>query len=250
MTALIDCKLFLDGYNLSEESNEFNVASEVNLLNNTRFGDHTERNAAGLVKAAVSVGGFFSAKGTGDNAQSDDVLSSFFGLADKVFTACPLTGVDGEIAYFLKFLEGEYHHGGKVGDSHLFGMSGKASHGSGLVRGTVMKHGAVNTDGNGTAYELGAVGATKKVYVGVHYYVISDFTEDDQLILYLESDDNESFTSATQRAQITVCDGTGAYRGGWVSAVGPITDTWWRVRWAETVTGDPTFTFIASVGIK
>ena len=95
-----------------------------------------------------------------------------------------------------------------------------------LGRGTILKNATANvtTDGTGTAYELGAVGASETVYAAVHVHYLDGGTLD----LAIQSDDNGSMTSATERIGFTNATAT---TSEWSTAAGAITDTWWRVSW-------------------
>jgi hypothetical protein len=95
-----------------------------------------------------------------------------------------------------------------------------------LMRGTILKNATTNITGNGdgTAYELGAVTATERVYAAVHIHAVDGGT----VAVKIQSDDNEGMASATDR--ITFSTSTGV-TSQWKELAGPVTDTWWRANW-------------------
>ena len=101
-----------------------------------------------------------------------------------------------------------------------------------------------SASGNTTGRQLGAVSATQSVYASIHVWSVAG-TSTPTLTAKIQSDDNSSFTSATDR--ITMSSAT-AITSEYKSQAGAITDDYWRVNW--TVSGtSPIFKAIVSIGI-
>ena len=93
--------------------------------------------------------------------------------------------------------------------------------------------------------QLGAVGATEKCYVGIHCYGVSG-TSTPTVTFKLQSDDNSSFTSPTDRITFSNITAIGA---DYQSAAGAITDTYYRLNY--TISGtSPSFSIHATIGIE
>ena len=98
--------------------------------------------------------------------------------------------------------------------------------------------------GNSTGRNLGAVAATKKLFVAAHVVSVSG-TSTPTLALKVQSDDNSSFTSATDRITLTNFTAVGAQ---YSSVAGAITDTHFRINYTLSGTS-PSFKVFITVGI-
>ncbi len=97
--------------------------------------------------------------------------------------------------------------------------------------------------GSGLARQLGALSATRALYVGLH--VLSAAGTTPSVTVVVESDDAVGMASPTTRATFTAATAAG---GQTVQIPGPVTDDWWRVRW--TISGTtPSFLFVAAAGL-
>ena len=98
--------------------------------------------------------------------------------------------------------------------------------------------------GNGTSQQLGAVTSAQKVYAAIHIWSISG-TSTPTITVKIQSDDNSSFTSATDRITFTAATAIGSQ---YKATAGAITDTYWRANY--TITGtNPIFAIAISCGI-
>jgi len=147
----------------------------------------------------------------------------------------------------------EYVWGGSVGDLGKFSVKSETV-GIRMVRGHILENGAAAriVTANGTAFELGAVGATKYLYGAIH--VIAAATAvGDTLAVIIESDDVENFGGTpSTRITFTTVLGNGGVTYQWATPVaGEITDTWWRTAWTIVDAGadDASFTFVVFMGI-
>lgn len=113
-----------------------------------------------------------------------------------------------------------------------------------VVRGVLATKQTVTATGDGTGHQVGAVASGQSVWAGVHFLTAGGTTP--SCTVLVESDDNAGFTSPTTRITFTAATARGAQ---WSSAAGPITDTYWRMRW--TVSGtSPSFQVRGFIGIQ
>ena len=230
---LQDCKLYLSEFDLSGDMNAMALNYSADMQENTTFGNDTHVSLGGLKSVTMGHEGYFSA-GTDE---VDEVLFNKMAVANSVVTIGPTNGADGEIAYLMQSTVSEYSPGASVGDMMAFSVSSEANN-DGLIRGTIMHTASRTSSGVGVTRQLGAVSADQKVYASLH--VISG---SGSLDIVVESDDNGSMTSDTNR--LTFTNATGK-TSEFLSLVGAITDDYWRVSY--TVTG--TLNFIVAIGIK
>jgi len=221
---LSDCGVYVAEYDLSGDHNAISLTESGAVLDATTFGCSTRVNAGGLSDIALTGEGYWES-GSGDlDAALNDVLM----VHDELITIAPQTTDAGDAAKFFKSLTSTYTPmTGSVGELLKFNIG--ASGRSVLANGNILANEKVTVTGNGTAYELGAVGAAEYLYGGVHVTAFDGTS----IGLTIESDDNESFTSATTRITFTIASDVTAE---WATPVsGAITDTWWRATW--TVVG-------------
>ena len=154
---------------------------------------------------------------------------------------------DGSVAYTMNGIALSYSpFGGEVGQLAMASVKGRSAS-SPVVRGKVLHPlgTARSASGTGTGRQLGAVVAGKSVYAALHVASATGTTP--SLTVKVQSDDNGSFTTPTDRITFTAeTDATSHYQ--WGSAAGAITDDYWRASWTISGTG-PSFTFLLAVGI-
>ena len=97
--------------------------------------------------------------------------------------------------------------------------------------------------GTGTAVAFTAPTATQSLYASFH---VLSVTGTGTLTLKVQTDDNGSFTSATDR--ITFTAATTGNTAQWSSVAGAITDDWWRITYTISGTG-PAFAFAVTAGV-
>jgi len=240
MAILRDQKVYWDAYDLTGDLSALTLDYGVDTLDDTALGDTFRSNAAGLVTVASQIEGFYRS-GTGT---FEPALMNNLAIQDKPFTVTN-NGTEGTTAWFYKMLEGDYHPiKGSSGELQTFSAGGMAN--SVLVKGQsiAVKSGIIAT-ANGTAYQVGAVPAGKKLYVALHILSVSGTNP--TLDLTINSDDASGFPSSTTRGTFSQKTGIGS---DWMEIAGPITDDWWRARWVVGGTGTPTFSFILAAGIR
>lgn len=235
------CKFYLNGYDLSGSFNAFGLDYTAEAVDDTMFGD-TARSRLGGLKAAG-----FSHQGAADFADDglDEIANSILGSIDQIMTIAPTDGTDGERAFTGKVMVARITPiAGAVGDLARFEISGEVSS-SDFVRGTILGTGAKASSTSGTGRQLGAVGATQKLYAALHVIGVSGSSP--TLDLKIQSDDNGSFTSATDRITFNQMTAIGAQFA--TPVAGAIADDYWRATWTIGGTSTPTFTIVVVVGI-
>ena len=237
---LTQCKLFLAQYDLSGQMNALAMEYSADVPDATTFGNTSHVRAAGGLKTwSANHEGLWEA----GVDLIDDALFNIMGLNDKLMTVGPTDGLEGSPSLFGLTVESEYSPGAAVGDLFSFNVSAESS--SALVNGTIMYNAAIGASGNGTSRQLGAVGATEKLYMGMH--VIAASGGSPTLDVTVESDDNSGMTTPTTRGTF---DQAIATTSQWLDPVdGAITDDWWRIDFVIGGAG-PSFTFVVSLGIQ
>lgn len=237
---LTNCKLYFDKFDLSGQMNSVGIDYGAELQDVTSFGDSTRVRVGGLKTISVNHEGFWE----GGIDKIDDALFKRISQSDVPMTICPRTGADGEIAYSLKSILGQYSPGADVGSAFAFSVSGECSD-TGLIKGSVLINGTRVASGDGTAFNLGAVSSTQKIYAALHVLSVSGTSP--TLAVKIQSDDASGMASPLDRITFTTATASSSQ---WATPVaGPITDTWWRVNF--TIGGtSPSFNFVVFLGIQ
>lgn len=227
----------LGEFDISADHKAVSLVLSNELQDSTRYGQTARTSIPGLNS--------WQAAGEGYNDFVDDALDErMFGkiaLADVLLTIAPLGATVTQVAYFGNSVQGEYSPAGDdVGDILAFRWSASGSGANGMVRGSVTLNAQPSSTGNGTAYQLGAVSATQRVYLGLHFITCTA-----AITVTLESDALEGFGSATTQISAASQSAPGHQ---FLSAAGAITDDWWRI--AYTIGGGGSFDIIALVGIQ
>jgi len=221
---LSSCKIYVDNYDISGDSNEGTLDFATPALDATTFSDVVSRvKIPGLSEAKIALGVLYDASTA--YVPDDEMWTWRNGMTAKIVTVCPATGVDGEVAYCLKGLGASYEQGGSVGDVKKGTWNIEGGGGTGLAfRGTISKNATagVAAGGNGSSYELGLLGTGHTMYSVLHVYSITGGT----LNVTVYSDTATNFPSATSRIAHTNATATTAE---WLTLAGPIADdTFWR----------------------
>ena len=235
---LNDAKLYMAGRDFSGQINALALAHGADVKDAPVFGDKGIRRLSGLADIALSHAGFF------DAATVDADLHAIIGVDNVPVTAAPNDGAEGKPAYIFQAAHGSYAPGAEVGELFGYAVTAVGSGGDKLVKGTILGNGVETATGNGTAFQVGAVGATQKLYAALHVFAVSGTTP--TLDVTVESDDASGFASAVTRITFVQKTAVGAE---WATPIaGAITDDWWRI--AFTIGGgSPSFTFIVTIGI-
>ena len=248
---LIDARIFGGGVNFSGQSNKVELAFDLDEADTTVFepanpADRGWKERTGTVlDAKASIGGFWNA---GDPGKVDNALWAGLGLVD-VWSFIKGTGAVGDVAYTLRSLQSKYQliggdHGKVAPFEASLAGSGFAFRGQVAHPHTTPRAAA----GNGATVQLldngGGVPAGQYLYAALHLQSVAG-TSTPTLTAVVESDDNAGFTTPVTR--LTFAPATA--RGGQLLRVaGPITDTFYRVKWTVSG-GTPSFLFAATIGV-
>jgi hypothetical protein len=235
-----DIRLLLDGLDLSGDANAFSFvhASEVQDATPMNVSGR-KRQGQGLISTDFAHEGFWNSNGVDG---LDEVLYGKIGMANALMSIFPETLAEGALVYFVAGIAGEYSFLGSIGEMNRFALSGQSSHGDGLLRGSALHYATRTTSGNGSALDLGAVGAAQRLYAGLH---VIDGTG--TLDVKIQSDAAGGFGSPLD--QVTFPQQVGKAGVYAASVAGPNTDSFWRASW--TIGGaTPSFTFAVVMAIR
>ena len=239
---LLDCRLFAVGADLSGVSNKIELSAEheVKERTNYRSGGYKEVKA-GLASAEITGEGQWEA---GDPSRVDDASWAALGGTGP-YTVCAEDSIVGALAYFTKGMRQNFKFGDAVGEINPWSGTVKSSWP--LVRGQIAHPpGTARTaTGTGTALNLGAVAAGKRLYAALHVLSVAGTTP--SITARVESDDAVGMASPTTRLTFGAAT---AVSGDILRSDGTaITDTYYRLAW--TISGTtPSFLFAAAIGIQ
>lgn len=236
-------KCYLGPWDFTGKSNKVSLDYSVEEKEQTVLDSNSFIYFPGLMKVAVDMGGFAD---VGDHSTgtlfTDPVLQAAVGETVSVPFSFSTGGADGDMACMFQGLRSKYDPiAGSVGDLQEFNlkvMAGAAR----LVRAKVglPKASYASASGNGTAYQLGALSATQKLYAAVHFFAVAS---PGSVVIKVQSD-TVGFPSPVD--QITFTAATGQ-TSEWREVSGAITDDYWRVTYART--GGTTFQAAVLFGI-
>lgn len=231
--SLTNATIYGDGYDLSCASNNVNFTLSVQELVATTFcNDGFTERVGGLKESTTEIAGYWEGDGI------DDATFDTLGTRKTAFSVAA-DDAAGSVAYLFKPIDLNYSALGQVGELAPFSLTTKNHGSAGIARGQLIAPKQdVSATGALTGFQVGAVGASAKMYVATHV-----FSAGTTVTFDIESDDNSSFTSATSRATIGALTGTG---GTWTAIDGAITDDYWRVN-VTACTG--TFSMAVAIGI-
>lgn len=234
---LKNAKIYLAQYDVSGDFNQVSLQSDTEGLDATTFGQTAKIEVPGLESVKFS-GKVFSQFDASD-PKVEDILMANLAVKDVPLTVSPLGGASGDLAWFFKAMVAGYSPGLVVGQLPTADVTASMSGGR-LIRGTVLETGAKVAGSAGTAYQLGAVSATQRVYGALHILAISGggtFTAK------VQSDNAVGFPSGTDVLSFTAATAKGSE---WKEAAGAITDDWWRASWTLTA-GSVTFAVVVGI---
>jgi len=238
MTGLVlkEAEVWLAGFRLTGAMNAVAIDYSAELQDDTTFADGgTRSRLAGLRNVTAQCDGFFDGEGI------DEALFSRVGLVGVPMSVAPKGATEGERAFTFLADLAEYSPGGAVGE--MLGFSAGAEGDGDLIRGLLAHNATRNASGDGTALQLGSVGAGQKLYAALH---VLSAEPGDTLDVVIESDDASGFASPTTR--LTFAQAAGV-TSEWVEVTGPITDEWFRASWSVAGTA-PSVAFVVIFGIK
>lgn len=240
---LIDVRLFTGGADLSGSSNKVELGAEVEDKDATNYRSNGWKEVlGGLASAEISGEGQWEA---GDPGMVDDTSWAQLGGRGP-WTICPTDATVGALAYTTRALQAEYKVGETVGE--IAPWTGTAKSSWPVARGQIAHPpGTARTaTGAGTALNLGAVAAGRRLYAALHVLSVAG-TSTPTITVDVESDEDDQFESAATALSFDAATAAG---GQILRTDGTaITDTWYRAAW--TVSGSsPSFLFALALGVK
>ena len=238
-TSVISARpLWINAYDFSSSVHGLAIDYGADEKDGTTLADSTH-----IAKGGIKTFGF-GMEGHWDETSSNPVDSQQFSKtgANSVMTYATGSGAEGEAAYFINLLQSAYEQSGGVGEMFAFTVSGNAA--GNLIRGTIELKGSLTSTGNSTGRQLGAVVAGQSVYAAMHVTTVSGTSPTFDAIV--QSDDNGSFPSATNRLTFTQAT---SITSEILSTAGAITDDFWRVNYTIGGTDTPTFIVVVTIGI-
>lgn len=235
---LTNACIYVHSYDLGVHSNQVSVTAEAETVDNTTFGSGGYRSRRGGLKTvSAEFAGFHD---------SDPSASGFteLGVIDRGITVSA-GGSEGDVAYVFWGGNFSYETLGAVGEMNPFTISSESTNSRGLVRTKLAK-----TKGSfsaaapvGSAINLGAGGAGKKIRASVHI-----FSAGAACTVLVESSADQAFTSPlgvmnVNAAGAITAAGTYYNETGADSATNP----WYRFN-VTSCTG--TFVIAGSIGIQ
>ena len=234
-----NAKMMLGGYDLSGQLNSLSLQLGSEMQDDTVFGDNTRTSRSGIITVSAEINGFV--EDDSSDPKVGDRMYAEIGLENSIFSAYPENHAETDVGVAMKVMQGSFVPGGAVGDLHAFSADFQAR--SRLYNGTVVHNASKTSTGNGTALQLGAVGANDELYAWMHVTSAVGTTLD----VDIESDNSGGFSSATTRGSFTQVATTVTSQLTAKLNSGAITDDWWRV--AYTIAGGGPYVFLVGISI-
>jgi hypothetical protein len=242
---LLDARLFVAGADLSGSGSKIEVDEEAEAKKTTNWrSGGAEENLAGISAVDWTAEGQWEA---GTPGLPDDVFWAGR-RAIEPWSAAPQGDSDlvaGGLMYMNRVLRTKASIWGAVGEVASWNASGRGSWP--LVRGLAAHASMVprTAGGNGDTLNPGAVSAGRAIYANVHALSVTG-TSTPSITVTVQSSAASNFASPTDRIVFSPFTAPG---GDAQRLKGPITDAYWRVKWAVTG-GSPSFLFLAALGIE
>lgn len=234
-----DAKIFVAGHDFTGQMNAVAMEYAADMLDETTFGVTARIRKGGQSRVNVSASGLWDASAT---TAVDPVLFARVGTADLPTAIVPEGGTPGLRAFMVRAINAEYKVGAEIGNLLPFDVAFQGSGGHAPIQGWLLYNASATNNVTGTAFNIGAVGASQYVYGALHV-----FSGSGNFTVKVQSASDEAFTSPNDRITFTqVATGT-AVSSEWATRVaGSITDQWWRI----VATNPATRNFAVTVGIQ
>jgi len=230
-------RLWFGTNKLSQDTDAIVLEYATEAQDTTCIEEDTRVMTGGLKTVQLQANGYV------DYSSAEPYMFNQIGVDDTPISVANSNDV-GAVAYFFNATAGGFNPGAGVGEALKFSFSAFAR--GRLVRGVLGSTGTKTSSGTNTGAQLGAVGASQKLYAQLH--VISSSGSGDQTLdVKITSDDNAGFTSATDR--ITFTQATTAATFEVLDTSGAIADDYFRVEYTVGGTGSPTFDFAVVLGV-
>jgi hypothetical protein len=246
---LLNVRYFMGAADLTGQSNKVELDDTFEEKETTTYGDDgAKRVLAGLESVAIASEGLVD---RAEAAAADALFWSHRRIVEA-HTVCPETSAVavGTVAYLTQAVRLAAKLLGAVGDVEPWTASAAGSWP--LARGVVLSApgNAVTADADGTAIELGAVPAGKRLYGAAHVLSVAG-TMAPELTVIVESDSAEAF-DASPETRLTFATATAAGSEAVRStSLAGHADTWYRASFDVEDNGGvgESFLVVVAVGI-
>jgi hypothetical protein len=236
LQVLKNAKIYLAQYDVSGDFNQLALQVDTDELDVTTFGQTAKIALPGL--ESVTLTGKVFRQADSSAFKIEDIVKANLAVANVPLSVSPLGGAAGDLAWTFKTFTAAYTQGLVVGQMPTADLAASMS-GASLVRGTVLDTGTKVAGGNGTAYQLGALGTTQRMYAALHILALSGGT----FTAKVQSDDAVGMSTPLDRITFTAATVPGSE---WKDVGPPVTDTYWRALWTLTG-GSVTFALVAGI---
>jgi hypothetical protein len=237
-----DARLFYGRLAMHALTKNMQIIDGFDSLDASCFGDAAHVVRPGLANVQFSFNGLVELT---DDMQ-DEYMAAHGGAVSNIPISMMLSNTPtvGTKAKFFVCQLTNYQFGGVHGELLPFAATGSGSNGHRLINGYVLEVGSTarTSTFNGTAVQMGAVGASQYLYGAIH---VTSASASDTLDVVIASAATEGGAYTTRMTFTQATDETTEYPA---RVAGPFTDSWWRV--TATIAGsDPSFTFAVVAGI-
>lgn len=251
---LYQADILLDGVAASTEYSQIKLTLNQPVKDRTAFQDTARANLPGIYAASADgkfyyqtgITGASSGGGTGTFV-ANKLEGITVGPTPGVFSPMILTlGADlvvGNLVNIWKGVNAKVEEGAQHGEIIEGDVSTEAAYRT--VQATRLQRASVTgSSGLGTSVQLGAIPTGQSLYAALH--VIGTTGGAGGTVISVVSSTSSALGASTTR--ITFVAGTSIVAGEWQELAGPVTDTWWVVKWTG-FTGS-SFTASVSAGIQ
>lgn len=242
---LTNVRYFVGPADLTAQSNSVELEWSAEDKDTTNYGSGGKKERiAGIEDVMINAKGQFEA---GDPGYADDAWWNARRVVEA-HTIGPHTADVGEPAYLTEAirLSGNLFSGG-IGEVADFALSAGGKLGLGVGAFAQSPGSPVTADADGTAIQLGAVGAGQRLFASLHVLSVAG-TMTPELVVTIESDSVEAFDGSPEtRLTFDTVTATGSQVKR--SAVGAHADTWYRASFDVTDNGGTGESFLVVVAI-
>lgn len=242
--SITNARQLIDGYDVSDVTGDLDVSGEAEMLPRTPIRSGGFRQQIPGLKSYRTVTNGFADFGSA-TAVCNVFRSATVGNQFVVSTFPTGGDTAGDPAIFTRArLQAFRAPGGAIGTIGTFGSVFESN--TAQIEDGVTLHPLTlrTSSSSGTAVEFAGPTASQKLYAALHVTSVDGTSP--TLDVKVQSDDNSSFTTPTDRITFTQASAIGAQ---WATPLaGAITDDHWRVTWTIGGSSDPEFTFAVVIG--
>ena len=235
-----DGQIYYEEHNISGLVSNATLGYSQDVQEDTSLGDSYRSRLPGLVDTSVDISGFW------DSTEDAEFFSRIGAANSGVMSIAPQNVNVGSRGYIIEVEQASYQLFGAIGEVMPFTINAQGK--NALVKGVVAAVGAKTASGESTGFNLGTVGANDSLFSSLH--VISNSGSGDQTLdVTIVSDDDGTFNSAST-TRLTFDQVTTTNLAAIQSAVGAISDPWFRAEWDIAGSGSPSFTIFIVIGVR